>query len=331
MGALSSALGEYPKPGVRMRIVEALKGVPGDQAAEALLQVATTDDAPAVRAAAALAAADRIGPKEVVAGLRDDLVSGGETVALHALVAVADRFGLPADIGPYPKLPVALGLARRRWQAHRGAIVRQTVRAGAGAALAWALFGMTTPLYVALALPEDFGEITQGLLSASAWMLVSTLGALVVGAILGMASGFAIGVADALWTAELRTRWRILAGGLAGLAHSAYLILFALVGAFEPMAPPSVYIPADIVYGIVQGLIVAFAIPQLGSGSSFRQQLIRSACAGGVSALTAVPYVFSVSPAEPIVLFLSRLLNAFLLPFGVGLALSRRGSRRQTE
>ena len=128
------------------------------------------------------------------------------------------------------------------------------------------------------------------------------------------------------WTAAAQ-----LTVSLAGLAHSAYLILFALVGAFEPMAPPSVYIPADIVYGIVQGLIVAFAIPQLGSGSSFRQQLIRSACAGGVSALTAVPYVFSVSPAEPIVLFLSRLLNAFLLPFGVGLALSRRGSRRQTE
>jgi DNA-binding SARP family transcriptional activator len=322
--ALDGVLERYPRPRVRMQVVEALKGLPGDAAADSLTRVALTDDAPNVRTEAALAAASKGRLHAVTTGLIAELETGNEAAPLSALVALEDEFGLPEDAGPYPRFPVVAALTQRRWQAQRGNIMRQTVRAGLGGALALALFAMGTPLYYALAFPEEFGEIAENLVTLPAWMLSSALMGVVIGGILGMASGFSVGLADALWKGGSRGRWRLLVGSLAGLVHSAYLILFSLIGAFLPSASSSVFIPADIVYGLVQGLIAALVIPPIGSFASFRQQLLRSLSAGLASVLVTVPYVYVVYVGEASSSMFSRLLSAFVLVFGLGMALSSR-------
>jgi hypothetical protein len=322
--ALDGVLERYPRPHVRMQVVEALKGLPGDAAADSLARVALMDDAPNVRTEAALAAASKGRLHAVAMGLIAGLETGNEAAPLSALVALEDEFGLPEGAGPYPRLPVAAALTQRRWQAQRGNVLRQTARAGLGGALALALFAMGTPLYYALAFPEEFDEIAENIVTLPAWMLSSALMGIVVGGILGMASGFAVGLADALWKGGSRGRWRLLVGSLAGLVHSAYLILFSLIGAFLPSASSSVFIPADIVYGLVQGLIAALVIPPLGTFASFRQQFLRAVSAGLASVLVTIPYVYVVYVGEASSSMFSRLLSAFLLMFGLGIALSSR-------
>ncbi|MFC2046335.1 BTAD domain-containing putative transcriptional regulator, partial [Chloroflexota bacterium] len=130
--ALDGVLERYPRPRVRMQVVEALKGLPGDEAAESLVRVALSDDSSNVRTEAALAAAKKDRLEEVASGLTKELAMGSEAAPLAAVVALEDEFGLPGNGVPYPRFPVVTALAHRRWQAQRGNIVRQTVRAGLG-------------------------------------------------------------------------------------------------------------------------------------------------------------------------------------------------------
>jgi hypothetical protein len=303
-----------------MQIVDALAGLPEDASTHVLEEIAGSDEAPDVRTNAALAASAAGRRDAVVAELTADVNAGREAIAMPALVAVADEFGLPGDAGRIPKWPLALGLARRRWAARSADVWRQTLRAGLGAGFAWGLFGLTTPVFVALGEPEAYGEITENLLSTSAWMLGSGLVALVVGVLLGVSSGFAVGVADALWRGSQRKRVRLIFGAIAGLAQSAYLVVFALSGAAAPRASPSIYIPVAVVYGMVQGLIVTWIIPDASVRVSSRRQVGRAALAGAAGAVVALPYVFTVYPGGPPALLVSRALNAYLLPFGIGMS-----------
>ena len=178
---------------------------------------------------------------------------------------------------------------------------------------------------MALAYPADF-VASQDLISLPAWMLAGGLTQLIFGGLMGMASGFGVGLADALWRGWLQSRWRLVMGGLAGLVQSAYLIAFALMELFHPVAGPMVYVPVYIFYGVLVGLVTTFAIPRLGTRSPVRRQFVRALGAGAASALVTIPYVFLIYVDEATASLLSRLLYAFLLPFGIGLALSARRS-----
>jgi hypothetical protein len=325
--ALDGMLDRYPRPRVRMNVVEALRGLPGDAAADSLVRVALTDDAPNVRTEAALAAASRGRLHAVAAGNARELGSANDAAPLSAVVALEDEFGLPEDVGPYPTFPVAAALVQRRWQAQRATILRQTFRAGLGGALAWAVVSMCIPLFYFLVLPDEFREASGDLVSLPTWMFINFLSGLVVGGLLGSASGFAVGLADALWKGASRRRWRLLVGSLAGLVHAGYLIVFCLIGAWFPSASASVYIPVYIVYGLLQGLIATFVIPPLGTLASPRQQLVRSVLAGGASVLVTIPCVYLLYEIEAPHNLYTRLILAFALPFGIGMALSSRSRR----
>jgi DNA-binding SARP family transcriptional activator len=329
--ALEESLERYPRPFVRMQIVDALKGLSGNEAADALLHVGTSDDSSEVRAEAAVAAAQRGRLDQVVAGLLDDLEGPGSATAMAALVAVADECGLPEDVGEYPRIPVSMGVAQRRWQARRGDVFRQMRWAGLGVAVAMAFHGILTPLFTALAFPEEFQEIIGNLVTLATWIIGSSIVGFVIGGLLGMASGFAVGLADAMWRGKQRVRWRLLMGCLAGLVHSAYLIAFTLSDMYQVRVGAGVYIPVYLAFGLLQGLITAWVIPQLGTSVPIRKQLGRSVGAGVATALLAVPYVYLVYADKAGVSLLSRLVYSFLIPFGLGLALGDRKAGRAVQ
>lgn len=327
--ALEGTWGSYPRLPVRLRVVQSLRDLPGDEAVAALEHICLADDAPEVRTEAALAAAGRGRLGTVVEALVADLGSGREAGAMAALVAIADECGLPKGTTPHPRLPFLAALAQRRWSARRGSILSQGLWAGVGAAIAWALFGLSTPLYSALASLEDYRAVLQQLQSVWAWMLAGAMIAFVVGGALGSAEGFAVGLADALWKGPSRPRWRLAFGGLAGLLHALYLFVFTQVGAYAPSATPGTYVPVYVLYGLVQGMIASFAMPKLGHAAPARQQLVLSLAVGLAAAAVTVPYVYLVYQDQARISLLSRLLNAFLLVLGMGLSRVSRatGSR----
>ena len=318
----------YPKPPIRLRVVQALRALPSEEAADALVRICQADDAPDIRAEAALAAAGRGRQRPVVDALLADVGSGREASAVPALVAIADELGLPEGAGPYPRLQMGLALAQRRLAARRASIWRRALLVGLGAAAAWALFGLSTPLFVWLAAPDDF-DAAQQLQQVPAWMLGSAIMGFVVGGLLGAAEGLSVGVADALWRGTSRTRRRLLFGGLAGLVHALYLVVFALAGAFQPAVPPGAYVPVYGLYGLLVGAIASFAIPRLGDSAPFRPQLARSVAAALAGAAVTVPCVYLVYQGEAGASLLSRLVNAFLLVLGMGLGCI--GNRREAS
>jgi hypothetical protein len=190
-----------------------------------------------------------------------------------------------------------------------------------------AAVSMCVPLFYALALPEESREISRDFVSLPTWMFINFLSGIVVGSLLGTSSGLAVALSDALWKGRARGRWRLIAGSLAGLVHAGYLIVFCLIGAYFPSAPASVYIPVYILYGMFQGLIAAFVIPPLGTLAFPRQQLVRSVAAGVASVLVTIPSVYLVYVIEAPHNLYTRLIMAFFLPFGIGMALSGRPRR----
>lgn len=320
--ALNEALARYPKPGVRMQIVDALRGLDGEEAADALQKAVMADDSPEIRAAAAVAAAEKGRLVEVVMELLDDLKRSNSAATLAALVAVADRFGLPEDIGPYPKFPVGVALARLRWQGQKPAILRQTVRGLLGAALALSLHGAASPFFIALTFPSHFREWQQ-FTPVPAWSLSGAAAMMVLGAAQGTASGLAVGMADAVWRGKSRGRWRLLFGGLAGLAYSLNFLLLSLTGLLEPHSGPGVYIPAYTLYGVLLGAALSFVIPRLGTGSPVWKQIMRSVWATVVTAPATILYVILVYREAASGVLLPRIVLVLLLALGLGLALSR--------
>jgi DNA-binding SARP family transcriptional activator len=327
VAALAEAWERYPKPRVRMQIVSALAGLSGQEAAEALVRIVRSDDAPEIRTESALAAAAMGQSEPVAAALVTDLGTPREATAWPALVALSDEHGLPEAAGLHLGWPLAFAVARRRLRVQGRQILRQAGRAALGVGLAWALFGLSTPLYTALAEPEEFRTMTEQFLPVPAWMLAAALAALVVGAILGWVLGAATALADVLWRGPVRARRRLLLGTLAGLAYSFYLILFTLIGAYSPSAPPAIYLPVYLLYGLLQGAIATWAIPELDLPELWlrppRRPLVRTLLAGLAAAAMTVPYVFLVYPADAASALVPRLINAFLFMAGLGLALGR--------
>ncbi len=179
---------------------------------------------------------------------------------------------------------------------------------------------------MAMARPDDFREALQ-FITVPAWMISGAVVLLIIGGLQGIASGFAVGLADALWRGASRNTWRNIFGSFSGLVHSAYLIVFSITGLLSPLAGPQVHIPVNIVYGLILGLALAYVVPTLGEPSSFRRQFFRSLRAAVAFSLVTIVYVFVIYLEEAGVSLFSRVLFGMMLPMGFGLALTERFSR----
>ena len=317
--ALNASLARHPIVRVREQIVDALASLPGAQAAEALARVATTDDAPGVRSEAALGAASKGRVADVVRGLLEDIQAGGEAVALPALVAVADEYGLPEGLGPFPRGPLALGLARRRWQIYRHAVVRQVLRAGVGGALAMAFTAVAAFLPALFLSPETIASTTE-VVSIGVWVFSNALLGLFLGALQGGATGLIVGMGDALWPRTVRGKQRFALAALAGLVQSMFQVFLSLSGSLEAAAPVAVYVPVFVAYGLWFGAALSLTVPSLREQPpARRRQVIRAGLAALLICLITIPTVYIVhGSGSAIVLYL---MNAIFLPLGVALAL----------
>ncbi len=324
VAALEACYREYPKPSGRAAIVEALAEIGGPEADAPLQSVVQSEDAPSIRASAALALARGGRLREAVSPLLAALGSTNEPAALAALVAVADEVGLPADVGPVPRLSVGLGVAQRRWRASRGRVLAQAARAAVGGAVALAVHGAGTPAYMALGRPEIFAT-AQDFITIPGWVISAAVTGLVVGALQGAALGVSVGIADAMGHGPKRPVWRLAAGALAGLVQPAFLIPFSLAGLLEPVAGPQVYVPVNILYGLILGALVSLGMPRLGERPPWRAHLARPLLSAAAVAAATVPYVFLVYVDQAGISMLSRLLFAGILAVGVGMSQCRWG------
>ncbi len=230
--------------------------------------------------------------------------------------------GLTSEFPPLDSQEAA-PLAIKRWRTNRVAIGSQTLRAGIGAGISLAIYGLGLPFFVALAFPTEFQD-TLELVSLPGWMLGGAVIGLFIGLLQGVLTGFILGLADALWHGSPQTRWIL--GTASGLFHSAYLILFTAAGLFDPPSDAIVNMPVNLLYGLLVGLALTYVVPVLGKGSTFQRQLTLSTRAATALAAVTIPYVLLVYQQDAAVTYLSRIVYAVLLPIGVGLSLASKGS-----
>jgi DNA-binding SARP family transcriptional activator len=316
--ALLGVYGAYPKPRIRARIVEALKGLESGAATQGLLRIAMEEDAGSVRSEAAVAAARRGQLERVTEGLLEQIHSNGGSSAMTAFVAVADEVGLPEDVGTYPRMPVFASIAYRRWQARRKDIFQQMIRACLGGALALAIHGATSPMYTRIFIPEEYLEILE-FMSMPAWILSGALGFLFIGGLQGLASGFLIGCVDGIWNERAKMLWRFIFGAISGLASSLVLISFTSAGIADAVAEQEVYIPTFVIYGLFFGAALSIVIPPFGTRITRREQLGRILKGSFVAILATIPYVFIVHMDRAGEALLNRIMLAILLSFGMGI------------
>jgi DNA-binding SARP family transcriptional activator len=317
--ALMGVYRSYPRPRVRSRIVGALKSLEADAATDALLHVAMEDDAASIRSEAAVAAAGRGQLKPVVDGLLEEVNTRGGMAAMAAFVAVADEVGLPEDVRSYPKLSVAISLAQRRWKAYASTILRQTIRAAMGSAIAMALVADLQLLPGAILNPEGFRQNLE-LTPLPMTLIASALLGLFWGGLLGGALGFMTGLADALWQGKANRTWRIACAALAGLVHTFFLVLISLSGGFRPVAEASIYIPVYIFYGLYIGGALSMVVPRLGSTAHLKAQLLKSLWAFLIISVVIFPVIYIVYQEEAAKDIFVDLLFALIFPFGLGIA-----------
>ncbi len=318
---------EYPKPDIRLKIVRGLESLENEHATATLLMIATSDDAPAVRSQAALAAVGLGRKDEVISGLLENMRTENDEAAVAAFVAVIDDYGLPKDSDGFPKFTVASNLFQRRLKASGRLIGRQGMKSALGGGIFLAANGLAAPFFIAISYPKEFQETLQ-LVTVPTWMIIGALGLLVIGALQGFASGLSVGFADAVWKGSYRRYIRLFFGGLSGLALCIYLVLFTKIGAINPITDPSVYIPTYIVYGLLMGIIITIVVPQLGEPRSLRNQLEKALLAAFAAGFVTIPYVNLVYGTEAANFYLSRILLAVLLQFGIAVFLSSRVNKR---
>jgi class 3 adenylate cyclase len=322
---------QYPKPTVRQRIVEGLESLQGGAATDALVHVALTDDAPEVRALAALAAAERGRATETMAGLAVDISGPHKAAALAAFVAVADEIGVPADVGPYPSAPVFSAIAWKRWEASRQAVLRQTGRSALVGPIVGPL-GCAAPLSCYLAFPEEFHRLTAEVIPLSAWMFSGALIFVLIGSLQGAASGFALGVADAVWKDIQQRSWRWAAGLGSGLAMTGILTLFTIWGVMSPDAGASVYLPLFVLSGLASGAAATMVLPRLGDRPSVGELMKRALGATVLLAVANIPVAFLAFRSTTLESFVFRLLFAIGFPLALALLFGRwRGNRAQAR
>jgi hypothetical protein len=326
VAALARDLESYPRAEIRQRIANELAALPSDEATDLLVRIALTDDAPDVRSVAAIAAVQRGRAGETMTGLADDLRGPDHAAALEAFVSVADTVGLPDEIGQYPKMPVLLALAWRRWRARREAIVRQVGRAALGGVLV-SFLGASTPLFYYLAYPEDYHLLVQGTFPLPAWMFSGVLMFLLIGCLQGAASGLALGVADAVWHDMAHRTWRWAWGIGSGLALALLLTLLSFWRVSDPDVGPGVFVPVYLLYGVAFGAAATITIPPLGTRMPIRLQLRHAARAIPLTAATTVLYAFVVFPSMALETVGHRLLFAVGFPLALALLFGRRSTR----
>jgi DNA-binding SARP family transcriptional activator len=320
--ALDECYRDYPKPRGRAAIVDILWEIGGPEAASALMNVAQTEESSAIRATAALALARGGMLREVVERLLAAHQSTNDPSALAALVAVADEVGLPADVGPLPRLPLALGIAQRRWREGRAKVFAQATRAAVGGAVALMVHGAGTPAYMALGRPEVFAT-AQDFITIPGWMISAAVTGLVVGALQGAALGLSVGLADAMWHGPRRRLWRPVMGALAGLIQPAYQIPFSLAGLLGPVAGPQVYVPINILYGLILGSVISLGLPRLGARPPWRTHIGKPLLSALALGIATVPYVLLLYRELAGASMLSRILFASILSIGIGMSQCR--------
>jgi DNA-binding SARP family transcriptional activator len=328
VAAMNEVLETYPRPRVRMQIVEALKGLKGEEADEALLRIACSDDSSEVRSEAAVAASQRNKHEAVIKHLVEEINTSGDAAALTAFVSVIDEVGLPAVVGPYPKLPVAVALAQRRWHANRMGILRQAARATLGAAIAMAIISVISLLQLQIALPQELREATE-FVPLPVWIFTNILLGLVWGGLQGASTGLATGLADAFWEGKSWKRMRILLASLAGLVHSGFVLFTASTSGVWASEGPSVYVPVYLIYGLIMGVAFSLVVPRLNLLNSLRQQLFQSIRASLILIVFGVISVFIAYGGHlddrsfRLDLFMF-IITAMLFPLGFAVAFSRR-------
>jgi DNA-binding SARP family transcriptional activator len=326
--ALKDAFEEYPKPESRMQIVEALSVLPGAESTQLLLQIVGSDDSAAVRSAAAMAAARSGHLDEVVDRLLRDMHSLNEAAAVAALIRVADEVGLPRITARYPRLPVAWGIASRRWQSRRGWIIRQMLRSGLGGAVALMLIGGVQILVAEVVNPIGVRQ-TLEFMPLPIWVLSSAILGVMWGGLLGMATGLFVGLADTVARSRKAPRWRIAAGAAAGLVHSFFLIMLSATGGLQPNAPAAVYVPVDVLFGLLVGTMLILVVPLPDRPVSTRDQLGRAIMASAGLIIVSLPLVFVLYREASTTALPLYLLFAVFFPLGPALALRARRNPEQ--
>ena len=318
VAALMQVYDSYPRPRVRMKITEALKGLPSGESEVNLLRIAISDDAPPVRAAAAVEAASRNSLEKVVEGLLEDVNSKGGAAATAAFVAVADEVGLPEVVGRYPRLSVGLAIAQRRWSANSPKIRRQVVRAIAGGAIAMALVASIQLVPAAIMKPDLF-QASLEFTTLPIWLLSSAILGLFWGGIQGAVVGLNLGIADTVW--QGKKRGRLVWAGLAGLVYSFFYILLSLSGGFTPIVGPSIYIPIYVFDGLILGVALSLVVAELGSEKAVRTQFRRSFWASALILLALVPSEMVIYQHDPASAIALDIIFALLFPLGLALAM----------
>jgi hypothetical protein len=260
---------------------------------------------------------------ETVQGLIGGLGGSNQTAALAAFVAVADELGIPPNVGPYPRANIFFALVWRRWEAARQAIGRQVLRAALSGLLVGVL-GSSTPFFSYLAAPEYYQQVLQGLVTLPSWMFSGALMFLLIGCLQGAASGFALGLADAIWRDMGHRTWRWALGVSSGLALTILLTAFSFAGVTSPEAGPLVFIPVYLLSGVANGAAATLVIPRLGTSAPLGSLLKRAAAAIPMTAASAVPYAFLLFRSSAGPTLAHRLLFSVGFPVALAVVFGRR-------
>jgi hypothetical protein len=235
---------------------------------------------------------------------------------------VVDATGIPEGLDSFPRTQVFLALAWRRWRANRDAIVRQTVRATFGGML-MLLFGCFVPLFYYLAVRDYYyAYVTEGGLAS--WVFGGAIMFLIIGEIHGSASGFILGVTDALCHGMRLGKLRLVLGLGSGLPLAVWLVVLTLLGLVSPDVGPAVYIPVYFFYGMGLGAVSALVIPPLETRRSVRQQLASALVAVAVATPVTVLYVYVVYPTLVAETLPNRMIFAIVYSLTMALVFVRR-------
>jgi hypothetical protein len=324
-GILRGYYETYPRPPVRLRIVDALRSLPRPSAQPALEKVLEADDAPEVSEAAALGLASLGAQEAAVAALRRRGAHGSDPAGVHALVAVADVMDRPVRVAFDTGVPLALLVGLRRWKSARREALRQAARAALGAGIASAANGLLSPWYASLGPGRGFQE-TLEFVSIPGWMIGGALGFLVIGGAQGLATALLVGAADACWRGNRRLALRVLLGGFSGLVHTGFLLLATSTAVAAPTSPASVYVPGFLLYGWILGASLSFVIPSLEARRGWKVQLIRAGWVAAFLGLFTLAFGAIVHVDEAVGELVRRVAFAVLLPIGLAIGASTRSN-----
>jgi DNA-binding SARP family transcriptional activator len=319
---LKRCLEKYTDPYIRSQIVDTLKEIKGEEANQMLYELAMGENDPDVRTTAALEVARRGEGDPLAATIAREVVASGNQSAIDAMVALMD-FGIKIpEFETSAQITVLAAFFKLRWERYNETLRDQMLRSGTGASIASILHVSTAPFYADL----TFSEGIQGMLNnLTAQSLLSALAYLLIGGCQGLASGFAIGLADALAVQRTAAKWRLFAGGLSGLVLSTILIILTWVGLLFGHAGPEVFIPVNIAYGILIGVGTSFVYPRLGELRGLREQLKRGLLVTLVLLGITTAQVYILYQELALSILPGRIMFVLLVVFGLAAAFSKPG------